>query len=120
MVAMYVIQTFYAPASAWPDYSEGHVLCSGQAQGDFCDCTEVDCLGNPQWCQCAEARECCSGIDDYYDYDDDSSSEDCADYISKDNANCASGFQDLPTTSACYGSYCMQCTGNTAGLDGEC
>jgi len=34
------------------------VLCPGQPNENYCDCTG-DCSEKPEWCQCAEAQECC-------------------------------------------------------------
>ena len=37
------------------------VLCPGQLQNNWCDCgLEDDCKGNPEFCSCAAAQECCS------------------------------------------------------------
>jgi len=36
------------------------VTCPGQSKSNFCDCAG-DCTGQPQWCACDEAQECCSG-----------------------------------------------------------
>merc|ERR1712176_1601228 len=35
------------------------ILCPGQPIENYCDCTG-DCNEQPQWCQCAEAQECCA------------------------------------------------------------
>merc|ERR1711933_10464 len=40
---------------------DGHVvLCPGQPSENYCDCAG-DCTGNPSFCACSEAQECCIG-----------------------------------------------------------
>ena len=34
------------------------VLCPGLPAADYCDCGG-DCTGQPGWCNCTEALECC-------------------------------------------------------------
>merc|ERR1719401_1932637 len=34
------------------------VFCPGQPSENYCDC-EGDCTGNPSFCACSEAQECC-------------------------------------------------------------
>lgn len=38
--------------------SINEVTCPGQPPGNFCDCAG-DCTGQPEWCSCAEAQDCC-------------------------------------------------------------
>lgn len=35
-----------------------NVLCPGQLLENYCDC-DGDCTEKPEWCQCADAKECC-------------------------------------------------------------
>merc|ERR1711933_713266 len=34
------------------------ILCPGQPKENYCDC-DGDCTEKPEWCQCADAQECC-------------------------------------------------------------
>ncbi len=43
------------------------VLCPGLPAADYCDCTG-DCTGEPDWCACPEALECCGQSQAPYSY----------------------------------------------------
>lgn len=41
-------------------FASDHIVCPGQPLENFCDCAG-DCTGQPEWCACEKAQECCHG-----------------------------------------------------------
>ena len=47
-----------ASAAVILELPENAVLCPTQPRDNYCDCA-VDCTGQPEWCSCDEAQNCC-------------------------------------------------------------
>jgi len=57
---------------------QGSVLCSGQRESEYCDCS-FDCTHNKDFCSCEAAKKCCSSRTSELEADAPSSSESSSD-----------------------------------------